>query len=54
VTLTVPAACAGVVAVRDVVLTTFTFVAAFSPKATVAPDWSGNGRRTNRVNCLCP
>ena len=36
-TLTAPAACAGVVAVIDVALTTFTLVAAVPPKLTVAP-----------------
>src|SRR5829696_7562850 len=37
-TLTVPAACAGVVAVIEVELTTVTLVAAVPPKLTVAPD----------------
>ena len=36
-TVTVPAACAGVVAVIEVLLTTFTFVAAVPPRVTVAP-----------------
>jgi hypothetical protein len=36
-TVTVPAACAGVVAVIDVLLTTTTFVAAVPPNVTVAP-----------------
>jgi hypothetical protein len=38
ITLTVPAACAGVVAVIEVELTTVTLVAAVPPKLTVAPD----------------
>jgi hypothetical protein len=38
VTVTAPAACAGVVAVIDVLLTTTTFVAAFVPNVTVAPE----------------
>src|SRR5205823_11966521 len=37
VTVTAPAACAGVVAVICVALTTTTFVAAVPPKVTVAP-----------------
>jgi len=37
-TFTVPAACAGVVAVIEVALTTVTLVAAVPPKLTVAPD----------------
>jgi hypothetical protein len=37
VTVTAPAACAGVVAVICVPLTTTTFVAALLPNATVAP-----------------
>ena len=37
-TLTAPAACAGVVAVRLVLLTKLTPVAAAPPKLTVAPD----------------
>ena len=37
VTVTAPAACAGVVAVIDVLLTTTTFVAAVPPNITVAP-----------------
>ena len=37
VTVTAPAACAGVVAVIRVALTTTTFVAAVPPKVTVAP-----------------
>src|SRR5690242_12351813 len=36
-TFTVPAACAGVVALIEVLLTTFTLVAAVPPKVTVAP-----------------
>src|SRR6185437_16382076 len=36
-TLTVPAACAGVVAVMEVLLATATFVAATPPNPTVAP-----------------
>jgi len=36
-TVTVPAACAGVAAVIDVLLTTTTFVAAVPPNVTVAP-----------------
>jgi len=36
-TITAPAVCAGVVAVIDVPLATFTFVAAVPPKVTVAP-----------------
>jgi hypothetical protein len=36
--LTVPVACAGVVAVIDVLLTTVTLLAAVPPKVTVAPD----------------
>ena len=36
-TLTAPAACAGVVAVIDVLLTTVTPVAAVPPRLTVAP-----------------
>jgi len=36
-TVTAPAACAGVVAVIDVLLTTTTFVAAVPPNVTVAP-----------------
>ena len=36
-TLTAPAACAAVVAVIDVALTTFTLVAAVPPSLTVAP-----------------
>jgi hypothetical protein len=36
-TLTAPDACAGVVAVIDVLLTTFTFVADAPPRLTVAP-----------------
>ena len=36
-TFTAPAACAGVVAVIEVVLTTLTFVAEVPPKVTVAP-----------------
>ena len=35
--LTAPATCAGVVAVIDVLLTTFTFVADVPPSMTVAP-----------------
>ena len=38
VTLTVPAVWAAVVAVRDVLLTTLTFVAAVPPNIKVAPD----------------
>jgi hypothetical protein len=37
VTVTAPAACAGVVAVIEVLLTTFTLVAADPPRVTVAP-----------------
>ena len=37
VTLTAPAACAGVVAVMLVLLTTFTLVAALPPTLTAAP-----------------
>lgn len=37
-TLTTPAACAAVVAVIEVLLTTFTPVAAVPPRLTVAPD----------------
>ena len=37
-TATVPAVCAAVVAVMDVLLTTVTFVAAVPPSFTVAPD----------------
>ena len=37
VTVTAPAACAGVVAVIDVLLTTTTLVAAVPPNDTVAP-----------------
>jgi len=37
VTATAPAACAGVVAVIEVLLTTFTLVAAVPPRLTVAP-----------------
>ena len=36
-TFTAPAACAGVVAVIEVLPTTFTFVAAVPPRVTVAP-----------------
>ena len=36
-TLTTPAACAGVVALMDVLLVTETFVAAVAPNVTVAP-----------------
>ena len=38
VTVTAPAACAGVVAVIDVLLTTTTLVAAVPPNVTVAPE----------------
>ena len=38
-TLTAPAACAGVVAVMDVALTTMIDVAAAPPKVTFAPAW---------------
>ena len=38
VTLTAPAACAGVTAAMEVAFTLFTF-AAVPPKLTVAPDW---------------
>ena len=37
VTVTAPAACAGVVAVIEVLLTAVTFVAAVPPNVTVAP-----------------
>ena len=37
--MTAPAACAGVVAVIDVLLPTVTPVAAVPPIVTVAPDW---------------
>lgn len=37
VTFTAPAVCAGVVAVIEVLLTTFTFVAAAPPNVTFAP-----------------
>ena len=36
-TFTAPAACAGVIAVIEVLLTTFTLVAAVPPRVTVAP-----------------
>jgi len=39
-TSTVPAACAGVNAVIDVLFTTATFEAALPPMETVAPDWN--------------
>jgi hypothetical protein len=38
VTVTAPAACAGVVAVIEVLLTTTTLVAAVPPNVTVAPE----------------
>jgi hypothetical protein len=38
VTVTAPTACAGVVAVIEVLLTTTTFVAAVPPNVTVAPE----------------
>ena len=39
ITLTAPAACAGVVAVIETLLTNVTAVAGVPPKLTVAPDW---------------